>query len=226
MRSVSECPFEGAKRILIQKVRLRRSAQRHSLTLRVLVNGQTWIMNNELLVKKSKWLSKHLRHSPEKVGLKLEEGGWVLVADLLEAAKRNHMAMSCEQLEEVVADNNKQRFSFSEDGLKIRANQGHSVEVDLGLEATTPPAVLLHGTGAQNRVSILERGIEKGRRHHVHLSRDIETARQVGGRHGRPFVFRVDAAQMHADGIQFFVSDNGVWLCDFVPPRYLTTYDD
>ncbi len=183
-------------------------------------------MTNESLVKKSKWLSKHLRHAPERIGLTLEEGGWVAVADLLEAGRRNNMALSLEQLEEIVADNDKQRFSFSDDKTKIRANQGHSVEVDLHLQPQQPPAILLHGTGSQNKDSILSSGLLKGRRHHVHLSRDIETARKVGARHGKPLVFRVDAAQMHADGIEFFVSDNGVWLCDFVPPRYLTLYVD
>ncbi|BCM93921.1 RNA 2'-phosphotransferase [Abditibacteriota bacterium] len=183
-------------------------------------------MTNESLIKKSKWLSKHLRHAPERIGLVLEEGGWVAVADLLEAGRRNNMALSLDQLEEVVASNDKQRFSFSPDKTKIRANQGHSVEVDLQLQPQEPPAVLLHGTGAQNKDSILASGLLKGRRHHVHLSRDVETARKVGGRHGKPLVFRVDAAQMHADGIEFFVSDNGVWLCDFVAPRYLTLYDD
>ncbi len=182
-------------------------------------------MDDKLIVKKSKWLSKHLRHSPEKVGLCLEEGGWVLVADLLEAARRNYMELTPEQLEIVVAQNDKQRFSFSDDGQKIRANQGHSVEVDLQLEPTEPPATLLHGTGAQNRASILASGLEKGRRNHVHLSTDLETARKVGARHGKPFVFRVNAAQMHADGIEFWVSDNGVWLCEFVAPRYLTPYE-
>jgi putative RNA 2'-phosphotransferase len=190
------------------------------------VSVNTKCMTNESLVKKSKWLSKHLRHSPERVGLQLEEGGWVNVSDLLGAAHQHNMALSLDQLEEVVEGNDKQRFSFSPDKTKIRANQGHSVEVDLQLQPQEPPAVLLHGTGAQNRASILATGLEKGRRHHVHLSRDLETARKVGGRHGKPFVFRVDAAQMHADGIEFFRSDNGVWLCDFVPPRYLTPYDD
>ncbi|RYX83557.1 RNA 2'-phosphotransferase [bacterium] len=183
-------------------------------------------MTNESLVKKSKWLSKHLRHSPERVGLTLEEGGWVAVSDLLDAARRNNMALSVEQLEEVVADNDKQRFSFSPDKSKIRANQGHSVEVDLQLLPQQPPEFLLHGTGAQNQESILVSGLLKGRRHHVHLSRDLETARKVGGRHGKPLVFKVDAAQMHADGIEFFVSDNGVWLCEFVPARYLSLHDD
>ncbi len=183
-------------------------------------------MTNESLVKKSKWLSRHLRHSPERIGLTLEEGGWVRVADLLKAARRDNMDLSFDQLDEVVEGNDKQRFSFSEDGRYIRANQGHSVEVDLQLEATPPPATLLHGTGAQNCASILATGLEKGRRHHVHLSTDIETARKVGARHGRPLVFRVDAAQMSQDGFEFWVSDNGVWLCDHAPPRYLTPYDE
>jgi putative RNA 2'-phosphotransferase len=178
-------------------------------------------MTNDSLVKKSKWLSKHLRHSPERVGLVLEDGGWVSVQLLLEAARKNHLSLSRAELEEVVAGNDKQRFSFCDDGTKIRANQGHSVEVDLQLEPTEPPAVLYHGTGAQNRDSIFKTGLEKGRRHHVHLSTDIETARKVGSRHGKPLIFALDAAQMSEDGIEFFVSDNGVWLCDFVPPQYL-----
>ncbi len=181
-------------------------------------------MTNDVLVKKSKWLSKHLRHSPERVGLKLEEGGWVSVTDLLEAARRNYLALSRAELEEVVAGNDKKRFSFSDDGQKIRANQGHSVEVDLQLSSTEPPEVLYHGTGAQNRDSISKNGLEKRRRHHVHLSTDIETARKVGSRHGKPLLFEVDAEQMFADGIEFWVSDNGVWLCDFVPPQYLRTH--
>jgi putative RNA 2'-phosphotransferase len=181
-------------------------------------------MNSEQIKKKSKWLSKHLRHSPERIGLELEDGGWVDVEKLLAAAKKFHMEMSRAQLEEVVAENDKQRFSFSPDGQRIRANQGHSVEVDLGLESQTPPAVLFHGTGSQNREILLAQGLLKMRRHHVHLSTDLETAQKVGARHGKPLVFRVDTAQMHADGFEFFVSDNGVWLCDEVPPRYLSIY--
>jgi len=183
-------------------------------------------MTNESLIKKSKWLSKHLRHSPERVGLILEEGGWVTVADLLEAVRQNHLHLSREELEEVVAGNDKPRFSFSEDGAKMRANQGHSVEVDLRFLPTVPPDVLFHGTGHQNRDSIQSTGLEKRRRHHVHLSHDVGTAKSVGARHGKPFVFLVDAAQMHRDGLEFYQSDNGVWLCDFVAPRYLKPYDD
>ncbi len=179
-------------------------------------------MTSENIVRKSKWLSRHLRHSPERIGLTLEEGGWVSVQDLLDAAWRNNMALSRAQLEEVVRENDKGRFSFDSTGKKIRANQGHSVEVDLQLQPQTPPDVLLHGTGAQNRDSILEQGLHKGRRHHVHLSRDLETALKVGARHGKPLIFRVDALKMNADGFEFFRSDNGVWLVEEVPPQYLS----
>jgi putative RNA 2'-phosphotransferase len=175
------------------------------------------------LVRRSKWLSRHLRHAPGDVGLELGPGGWVAVADVLEAARRHGCAMSREQLEEVVRLNDKQRFAVSADGALIRANQGHTVEVDLQLERQQPPAVLFHGTGRQHRESILETGLVRGRRHHVHLSRDHETARRVGARHGQPLVFRVDAAAMSTDGFSFWVSANGVWLCDAVPPAYLTT---
>ncbi|WP_105482280.1 RNA 2'-phosphotransferase [Abditibacterium utsteinense] len=183
-------------------------------------------MNPEEIKKKSKWLSKHLRHLPELIGLELESGGWVDVEKLLAAAKKFHLSLSRAELEEVVKENDKQRFSLDASGQKIRANQGHSVEVDLELEAQTPPAILYHGTGAQNRDLLLREGLQKMRRHHVHLSRDIETARKVGARHGKPLIFEVDAAQMHADGFSFFVSDNGVWLIDEVPPRYLSVCGD
>ena len=178
-------------------------------------------MNSEQIKTRSKWLSKHLRHSPERIGLQLEEGGWVDVEKLLAAARQFRMEMSRAQLEEVVRENDKQRFSFDPGGIKIRANQGHSVAVDLGLEAQTPPAVLFHGTGAQNRELLLSQGLKKMRRHHVHLSQQVETATKVGARHGKPLVFEVDAAQMHRDGFEFFRSENGVWLTDEVPPRYL-----
>ena len=171
---------------------------------------------------KSKWLSKHLRHSPEKIGLTLEAGGWVRVADLLEAARSNRITLSRAQLEEVVAGNDKQRFAFDSSGKKIRANQGHSVEVDLQLQPQTPPDVLFHGTATANRESILAEGLHPGRRHHVHLSRDLQTAIAVGARHGKPLVFRVDALKMNADGFQFFRSDNGVWLTEEVPPQFLS----
>ena len=183
-------------------------------------------MNEKLLVKKSKWLSKHLRHSPELIGLTLKPGGWVEVADLLDAARRAHFSLSRSELEEVVARNDKQRFSFDESGTKIRANQGHSTEVDLQLEARVPPPVLFHGTGAQNKDVLLHHGLNKMRRHHVHLSLDLETARRVGARHGKPIIFVIDAVKMSLDGIEFFCSDNEVWLVDSIPPQYLSLLDE
>ena len=161
-------------------------------------------MNEQTLFKKSKWLSKHLRHAPQDIGLVLEPGGWIGVAPLLEAAQRAHFAISRDQLEEIVRSSDKQRFAFDESGQKIRANQGHSIEVDLQFEAQFPPAALFHGTGAQSEAVILRDGLQKMRRHHVHLSPDIETARRVGARHGKPFIFLVNAAKMYSDGYQFF----------------------
>lgn len=179
-------------------------------------------MEEKNLIQKSKWLSKHLRHQPERIGLRLEAGGWVRVADLLDAARRNQMALSRAQLEEVVAKNDKQRFAFNADKSKIRASQGHSVEVDLQLQPQIPPTRLYHGTGMQYRQNIEAEGLVKMRRQHVHLSRDIATALKVGARHGKPYVFVVDATRMYGDGYDFFVSDNGVWLVDEVPPQYLS----
>jgi len=178
-------------------------------------------MNKDTIVKKSKWLAKHLRHAPEQIGLTLEPGGWVAVADLLEAAHRAHFALSHEQLEIIVRDNDKQRFSFDETGQKIRANQGHSTQVDLQLTPQTPPDVLYHGTAAQNAENILRNGLQKMRHHRVHLSADTTTAHRVGSRHGKPIILEVDTAAMLADGIEFFRSDNGVWLVEAVAPQYL-----
>jgi putative RNA 2'-phosphotransferase len=178
-------------------------------------------MNEKSLVKISKYLSKHLRHQPERLGLNLETGGWVKIEDLLAALKRNNFPVSREELNEVVEKNDKKRFSFDEKGEKIRANQGHSVEIDLQLEAKTPPETLFHGTNEKSVSAILEHGILKIARHHVHLSSDIETAKKVGSRRGKPLILAVDAEKMHKDGFEFFVSENGVWLVETVPPKYL-----
>jgi putative RNA 2'-phosphotransferase len=177
-------------------------------------------MNNRV-VKVSKYLSKHLRHNPERIGLVLEVGGWVEVEKLLAACNQNGFTISREELDFVVANNDKKRFSFDSTGKLIRANQGHSVEVDLQLEPKLPPSILYHGTGRQFIDSILETGLLKMSRHHVHLSQNIETATNVGARHGKPVVLIVDAAKMHEDGYVFYCSDNGVWLVDNVPPQYL-----
>lgn len=178
-------------------------------------------MDETRLVKISKYLSKHLRHDPGGLELTLTPGGWVGVDDLLAACARRRFGLSRAELEEVVARNSKQRFSFGAGGTLIRANQGHSVEVDLQLEPTPPPAVLYHGTSHQTAPVIARAGLDKMRRHHVHLSADTETARAVGARHGRPIIFAVDAAAMAQAGHLFFRSDNGVWLTDSVPPKFL-----
>ncbi|MDQ3814011.1 MAG: RNA 2'-phosphotransferase [Armatimonadota bacterium] len=178
-------------------------------------------MDDKRLVKISKFLSKHLRHSPEALGLRLEAGGWVEVEALLRACARRGFDISRDQLEEVVAKNDKQRFSFDETGTRIRANQGHSVEIDLQLEPVEPPAALYHGTARRNIEAISKRGLAKMNRHHVHLSGDVGTATKVGQRHGAPVVFRIDAGAMHAAGFTFYRSANGVWLVDNVPPEYL-----
>ncbi len=179
-------------------------------------------MNNSRLVKVSKYLSKHLRHQPERLGLTLAPGGWVCADDLLTACATYQFRITRAELEEVVATNDKQRFSFDPTGTLIRASQGHSVEVDLQLQPQVPPDVLYHGTGEKAVESILQSGLIKMSRHHVHLSRDVETARRVGTRHGRPVVFAINSAAMHKAGFTFYCSENGVWLADQVPPEYLT----
>ena len=179
-------------------------------------------MDERKLVKISKYLSKHLRHQPERLGLSLEEGGWVAVDDLLKACSRHNFPISLFELKEVVEKNDKKRFSFDARGEKIRANQGHSVEVDLQLKAQIPPETLFHGTAQRNADSIKEHGLLKMARHHVHLSTDAATARQVGARHGKPLIFKVDTAVMVAENFEFFVSANGVWLIERVPPKFLT----
>lgn len=178
-------------------------------------------LEDKRLVRLSKYLSKHLRHTPEALGLTLESGGWVPVEALLDACNRRNFRITRDELEEVVARNNKQRFSFDPTRTRIRANQGHSVEVDLQLEPVEPPAVLYHGTASQNVEAIRREGLKRMSRHHVHLSGDMSTALMVGARHGKPVVLDVDAAAMHRAGHEFYRSANGVWLVDHVPPEYL-----
>lgn len=178
-------------------------------------------MDEQRLVKISKYLSKHLRHQPERLGLTLGPGGWVAVDDLLAACAQHQFPISHAELTEVVARNNKQRFAFDSTGTLIRANQGHSVPVDLQLEPVSPPDLLYHGTGHRTIEAIRREGLRKMQRHHVHLSSDSATARAVGARHGRPVVLTIDAAAMQQAGFVFYRSENGVWLVDHVPPEYL-----
>lgn len=178
-------------------------------------------MNEKSQVGISKFLSLILRHRPEKFGLKLESGGWVKVDELLAACAKNGNVLTREMLEKVVAENDKKRFSFDETGAKIRANQGHSIAVEIEFEQKAPPRVLYHGTAEKNVERILEEGLQKMARHHVHLSQDAVTARAVGARYGKPVVFEIDTMAMLADGFKFYVSANGVWLAREVPPKFL-----
>ncbi len=171
--------------------------------------------------KESKFLSFILRHSPEEIGLKLDEAGWARIDELLSLLKKANRRMSREQLGQLVAENNKKRFTISEDGRKIRAAQGHSFDVKLGLDAKEPPVQLYHGTARDSLDSIFANGVRPRGRHQVHLSMDEETATSVGTRHGKPIVLTVEAQRMHQDGFEFFQADNGVWLTDWVPSKYL-----
>jgi putative RNA 2'-phosphotransferase len=178
-------------------------------------------MTEKQLVRLSKFISKHLRHEPESIGLTLQAGGWVAVEDLLAACHRAGLRVERAELDDVVRRSDKQRFAFDETGVRIRANQGHSVEVDLQLEPAEPPQVLYHGTAVQFVDAIVTAGIQRMSRHHVHLSADIPTAIKVGSRHGQPVVLTVDAAAMRQAGVLFYRSANGVWLVDAVAPQYL-----
>ncbi|MBB4713990.1 putative RNA 2'-phosphotransferase [Streptomyces luteogriseus] len=176
-------------------------------------------MDERRTVKVSKYLSKHLRHQPERIGLTLDEAGWVEIDTLIAAATAHGFRFTRDELDQVVATNDKRRFAV--EGTRIRASQGHSVEVDLGLASAIPPAYLYHGTVARSLDAIRAEGLRPMNRHAVHLSPDRETATRVGARRGRPVVLAVDAGAMHRDGHVFHVSANGVWLTEAVPARYL-----
>jgi putative RNA 2'-phosphotransferase len=174
-------------------------------------------MNPKELVRKSKHMSLVLRHDPASVGLTLDDAGWVNVGLFLLAMK-----MTRDELNQVVADNNKKRFEFSPDGKRLRASQGHSVDVDLGYEEKAPPEHLWHGTGKNLLGLIFKDGLLKMSRHHVHLSKDKETALIVARRRSGPSaMLRVLSGAMQADGFTLFVSTNGVWLTEHVPAKYL-----
>ncbi len=173
------------------------------------------------LVKQSKFLSLILRHNPGVVGLTLDDGGWVSVEELLNALKTHQKEMSRERLLEIVETNEKRRFVLSDDHSRIRAAQGHSIGVDLGLSPITPPDILFHGTAEKSIPSIQEQGLHKGQRDHVHLSADENTATKVGMRHGRPRVLRILSGKMAAAGYNFYQADNGVWLTELVPVEYI-----
>ena len=168
----------------------------------------------------SKYISLILRHKPEVIGIALDEHGWANVDELIAGVSKTH-PMTMELLEEIVRTDEKQRYSFNEDHTLIRANQGHSIPVDVEFPEMVPPTLLYHGTGEKYVVSIDAQGLLPKSRLYVHLSPDVGTARKVGARHGRPVIYTVDAAAMHRDGHVFYRSVNGVWLTKSVPVKYL-----
>ena len=178
-------------------------------------------MTDKETIKTSKFLSLILRHEPERVGVKLDEAGWVAVEDLLQAVSNHGTALTLEDLRHIVSTSDKKRFAFSEDGLRIRASQGHSVEVDLQYPPQPPPEHLYHGTATRFLDSIREKGLQRMERHDVHLSAETKVTIQVGSRHGKPVLLKIRAGDMHRAGFIFRCSANGVWLVDHVPPQFI-----
>lgn len=177
------------------------------------------------LLHTSKFLSLVLRHQPELIGIQLDINGWTDVDILIQKANQHGVIFDKTLLELVVSTNPKKRFALNESRTQIRANQGHSVSIDLGIDSQTPPDILYHGPAEHSASAILQSGLDKRSRQHVHLSADLDTARKVGQRHGKPFIFIVLAGRMAQEGHTFYQSDNGVWLTDHVPARFLTVQD-
>lgn len=178
-------------------------------------------MDEKRKVKASKFMSLVLRHSPESAGIVLEKDGWVDVSKLLSGMAKHGTHLSREDLAEIVATSDKKRFAFNEDGSKIRANQGHSVDVEIRFEPRVPPEMLFHGTATRFLSSIRSKGLLKMSRQYVHLSTDKATMLQVGARHGSPVLLCVKSREMHAAGIPFYLSANNVWMTEFVAPQYI-----
>jgi len=169
----------------------------------------------------SKFLSLVLRHQPEEIGLTLDHEGWADVAELIEKMNKKGGRLDFALLQIIVDTNDKKRYSFNEDKTRIRANQGHSVEVDLNLVAQEPPAILYHGTTDRYIDVISKNGIQRMNRHHVHLTTTKATALNVGSRHGKPVLLAINALKMHEQKYEFYLSANGVWLTDEVPPAFI-----
>ena len=172
------------------------------------------------LINTSRFISLILRHKPSEIGIELDEHGWANVAELIEGINKKQ-PFDMAQLEEIVASDDKQRYSFNEDKTLIRANQGHSIPVDVELKESLPPDILYHGTGEKYVSSINDMGLIPKSRLYVHLSKDMETAVNVGKRHGKPVIYIVDSKKMAADGCKFYLSVNNVWLTKKVPVEYL-----
>ena len=168
----------------------------------------------------SKYISLILRHHPETIGITLDEHGWADVDELIAGVSKTH-PLDLDKLQEIVRNDEKGRYSFNEDGTKIRANQGHSINVDVELKRMDPPETLWHGSAEKYETSIDREGLLPKSRLYVHLSSDLETARKVGMRHGKPVIYQIDAKRMASDGYEFFLSENHVWLTKTVPVAYL-----
>jgi len=169
----------------------------------------------------SKMMSLILRHNPSVINATLDENGWLSVDELIKGMNAKGYEMNREMLDEIVATNNKKRFAFSEDKRNIRANQGHSIEVDVELREEMPPELLYHGTVQKFIPRIQKDGLKKMSRQHVHLSQDRATAENVGGRRGKPIVLLINTREMHRNGFTFYLSENNVWLTDNVPAKYI-----
>ena len=182
-------------------------------------------MSRSRPVTVSKFLAKHLRHTPEAIGLTLDPSGWAEVEELLAASARVGFPITAEELDAAVHAPGKRRYAFDAERRRVRAVQGHSADVDLGLDPVDPPPVLFHGTHPGARDAIRAQGLRPMGRRHVHLSGDRETARAVGARRGRPLILEVEAWAMARDGHAFFRAENGVWLTDTVPPQYVKGSD-
>lgn len=178
-------------------------------------------MSRKNLINDSKFLALVLRHQPEKIGLTLDEHGWADIDTLLSCLQSHHKNISREELNEIVSTDNKKRYTISEDGKKIRAAQGHSIQVDLQLTPKEPPASLFHGTAERFLNSIMRDGLLPRSRNYVHLSADVDTAILVGKRHGKPAILELDVQAMKNDGKVFYQAENGVWLTEKVEPKYL-----
>lgn len=172
--------------------------------------------------KISKFISLILRHKPEVIGIKLDNNGWANVNELIEGIKKSGREIDINSLNRIVLENDKQRFTFNDDKSKIRANQGHSLNIDLELKEIKAPDVLYHGTATRFLDSILKSGIQSNGRQYVHLSEDFNTAVKVGSRHGNPVVLVIDTKEMVQNNVKFFLSKNNVWLTKFVDAKYIS----
>lgn len=179
------------------------------------------------LQKTSRFLSLILRHKPEVVGITLDGKGWADVSELITGVNRDgKYFLDMETLEKIVRDDEKKRYSFSADRKKIRANQGHSIKVDVELKKSPPPEFLWHGTAEKYVDSINKEGLRPKSRLYVHLSADVETAEKVGSRHGKPVIYRISSGEMYRQGYDFYLSENGVWLADFIPTGFMSIYNE